>query len=78
MIIGDKPYLGTELRNLLALRSTAFMMTAVGDTIIITTKGFGHRVGMSQYGANAMANNGASWTEILHHYYSNISIHSFR
>lgn len=67
--IGGISYTGTQLRQLLDLRSTAFAITAVGDTITITTKGFGHRVGMSQYGADAMAVAGSSFREILAHYY---------
>ena len=67
--IGGTVYQGKTLRKLLNLRSTAFTMTAVGDTVIITTKGFGHRVGMSQYGAEAMAVDGYDYTEILAHYY---------
>lgn len=68
MVIGDKTYRGTELRTLLSLRSTAFSVT-VGEEIIISTRGFGHRVGMSQYGADAMAVAGKSFEEILAHYY---------
>lgn len=60
---------GTEVRNKLGLRSTAFVISAVGDTVTITTKGFGHRVGMSQYGADAMAVGGATFPDILAHYY---------
>lgn len=62
-------YEGTELRKLLGLRSTAFSVTVTGDTITFTTRGYGHRVGMSQYGADAMARLGASYDEILAHYY---------
>ena len=69
MVIGKKEYKGTELRSLLGLRSTAFTMTANADGITITTRGFGHRVGMSQYGADAMAVGGSTCREILAHYY---------
>jgi len=69
MRIGGTDFKGTELRSLLGLRSTAFTMEANGDTITVTTKGFGHRVGMSQYGADAMAVAGAGYAEILAHYY---------
>lgn len=62
-------YDGTQIRKKLNLRSTAFIMTALGNTVTVTTKGFGHRVGMSQYGAEAMALNGKKFTEILAHYY---------
>lgn len=69
MVIGGETFQGTRLRTLLGLRSTAFTMTADGDTITVTTKGFGHRVGMSQYGADAMAVMGHTYEEILAHYY---------
>lgn len=65
---------GTQLRKLLGLRSTAFYLTAVGNTITITTKGFGHRVGMSQYGADAMAVQGSNYEEILKHYYRDVQL----
>ena len=67
--IVNQEYQGTQLRRLLDLRSTAFVITAAGDTVTITTKGYGHRVGMSQYGAEAMALTGSNYTQILAHYY---------
>lgn len=67
--IGGEPYGGVQLRSLLGLRSTAFLITGAGDTVTITTKGYGHRVGMSQYGAEAMAVQGSTYEEILAHYY---------
>lgn len=69
MTIGGTVYKGTQLRALLGLRSTAFSVQAEKDRITITTKGYGHRVGMSQYGADAMAVAGNSFEEILAHYY---------
>lgn len=67
--LGGHHFSGTQIRMLLGLPSTAFVISAVGDTVTITTKGFGHRVGMSQYGANAMAKRGIGYDEILAHYY---------
>ena len=67
--ICGQAFTGKDLRRILGLRSTAFQISAIGQTIIITTKGFGHRVGMSQYGADAMAVRGNSYIEILQHYY---------
>lgn len=67
--IGDKCFSGTELRRLLGLASTAMTITAEGNTITVVTKGYGHRVGMSQYGADAMAVKGSKYTEILAYYY---------
>lgn len=77
MYIGGQVFQGTELRKLLGLRSTAMVMTAVGDHITITTRGYGHRVGMSQYGAEAMAVEGATYEEILAHYYQGTTLELF-
>jgi len=68
--IGDLLFPGTKLRSLLGLRSTAFSVRTEGDTAVFTTRGYGHRVGMSQYGADAMAEDGADYSQILAHYYS--------
>lgn len=75
MRIGGRLYTGTELRNLLKLRSTIMTITAADDKIIIDTKGYGHRVGMSQHGANAMAEDGNDYRKILEHYYSGTLLH---
>lgn len=77
MEIGGESYTGKQLRDLLGLRSTAFMITPVGDSIIITTRGFGHRVGMSQYGADAMAAQGSGFEEILAHYYQGTELTAY-
>ena len=65
---------GTTMRKKLDLNSTAIILSVVGESVTITTKGNGHRVGMSQYGANAMALDGATYQEILQHYYSGTEI----
>lgn len=69
MVIAGKTYTGTELRELLSLNSTAFTMSAQKDRITVTTSGRGHRVGMSQYGADAMALSGSTYAQILAYYY---------
>ena len=69
MEIGREEYTGTELRSLLGLRSTAFSVEVTQDALVFHTKGYGHRVGMSQYGAEAMAVNGSTYDAILAHYY---------
>ena len=74
MLIGGRLYTGTELRSLLGLRSTAFSVAVSNNSISITTRGFGHRVGMSQYGAQAMALQGKEYEEILAHYYPGTEI----
>jgi len=74
MVIGGAEYTGTQLRSKLNLRSTSFSVQTDGENINITTKGFGHRVGMSQYGAQAMAQEGRDYVEILTHYYPHTEI----
>lgn len=64
----------TDVYNKLGLRSTDFNLTQVGTNVVIDTKGYGHGVGMSQYGANGMANAGYNYKQILKHYYTGISI----
>ena len=74
MEIGGQTYKGTTLRSVLGLRSTAFMITATSNKVTITTKGYGHRVGMSQYGADAMALAGSDYQQILTHYYQGVRL----
>lgn len=72
--INNQEFKGTDVRNLLNLRSTDFTIEINDENITITTKGYGHGVGMSQYGANGMANEGYTYQEILKHYYKDITI----
>lgn len=72
--ICGEAYTGVRLREALGLRSTAFSIQVEDGDIIIETKGFGHRVGMSQYGAQAMADEGKTWEQILIHYYQGAEI----
>ncbi len=74
MVIGGITYTGTRLRELLSLNSTAFMITVQDGGITVETLGKGHRVGMSQYGADAMARKGSTYDEILAHYYQGTRI----
>ena len=71
--INDKTLKGVEMRKLLSLRSTDFDIE-IGEEVVITTRGFGHGVGMSQYGANGMAKEGKDYQQILKYYYQNIEI----
>ena len=75
--IGGVEYKGTEIRTKLGLRSTAFTMSPDADGITVNTKGYGHRVGMSQYGADAMALRGCNYQEILAHYYQGTTLTLF-
>ena len=70
----NKKFTGTQLRTLLDLPSTVMELEVSNNTVTITTKGYGHRVGMSQYGADAMASSGKDYTQILHHYYRGTSL----
>ena len=60
---------GVRVRQALDLRSACFAMAWRGGQFVITTRGYGHGVGMSQYGAKAMAEGGASWQQILEYYF---------
>lgn len=67
--LGGVPIRGTELRTLFSLRSTAFTLAYDAEGFCFTVTGSGHGVGMSQYGAEVMAQSGADYREILAHYY---------
>lgn len=74
--VNNKSYTGVEFRKLFDLRSTDFDININNDRVIFTTRGYGHGVGMSQYGANYLASNGKTYDEILKYYYQNIKISS--
>lgn len=67
---------GKAIRDKLDLKSSDFAWERKGNNIVITTKGFGHGVGMSQYGANGMAEEGSDYKEIVKHYYQGVEITS--
>lgn len=67
--LGNKTFTGTELRNLLGLRSAAWELSLEDNLFTFTVKGYGHGVGMSQNGANELARLGMSFDEILRFYY---------
>lgn len=69
MRIGQTCYTGTELRRLLGLNSTCFRVSADEDGVTFHVLGYGHRVGMSQYGADYMARQGYDYRTILQYYY---------
>lgn len=75
--ICGKTFSGLLLRSRLGLKSTAFTVSVKGDTVVITTKGYGHRVGLSQYGADAMALSGCDYKQILKHYYQGAAIEQY-
>lgn len=67
-------FTGREVREKLGLRSTDFEIEQKDDHLIFTTKGYGHGVGMSQYGANGMALEGKDYLEIVHYYYDGVTV----
>lgn len=72
--VGDTWYSGREVRERLNLRSSWFTLDEVNGTITFSVWGYGHGVGMSQYGADGMAKEGYDYREILQYYYRNIEI----
>ena len=72
--INGKEYTGMNIRSLFSLASPCFTLEKQNDSFIFTTKGKGHGVGLSQNGANALAQKGYSWEEILLHYYQDVTI----
>ncbi len=74
VLINGIPFSGREVREKLGLPSSEFTWKISGDSIEFTTYGYGHGVGMSQYGANGMALEGAAAEEILTYYYKGVEI----
>ena len=76
--VGSEVIAGVDFRRLLNLNSTNFRISFNDDNIIFSCKGYGHGVGMSQWGANAMAKNGDKYDTILKHYYSGVEIEKIK
>ncbi len=74
VIIGGKEFTGMEIRSIFALRSSCFKIKADEKTVTFEVSGYGHGVGMSQYGANTMAKEGYNYTQILTHYYTGTKV----
>ena len=75
--VGGRTVKGTELRSVLGLRSACFEWEVQDGTLVFFVTGYGHGVGMSQYGANRMAEDGATYREILTHYYTGVTVEAF-
>lgn len=73
--VGNLSLTGREIRDICGLRSANFTVSVQGTTVLFTTDGYGHGVGMSQWGANGMAQAGYDYTAILKHYYSGVEIY---
>lgn len=74
LTVGGVTVTGGEARAALGLRSTRFTVAVEGGEIAFTATGYGHGVGMSQYGANILANQGQTYQQILTHYYTGVTI----
>ena len=74
IVIGGKTFTGLQLRSAFQLRSTRFQMTITEDAVTFDVLGNGHRVGMSQCGAEAMAESGSAYQDILLWYYTGVTL----
>ena len=74
ILINQKQYSGREVREKLQLSSSDFEIVKEGNSYIFVTKGCGHGVGLSQYGAQGMAKEGYNYQAILKHYYQGVEI----
>jgi len=75
--VGGVSVKGTAVRSLLGLRSACFEWEVQDGKLIFFVTGYGHGVGLSQYGANAMAQAGADWREIVTHYYTGVTVEPY-
>ena len=75
--INNNLFTGSSVCAKLGLKSTFFEIINGGEKIIVKNRGYGHGVGMSQYGAEGMAEAGYNYEDILKHYYTNIEIKKF-
>lgn len=72
--IGGETYSGLKVRDAIGLRSAVFTCEYKNGNFHFTTSGYGHGVGLSQYGADYMARQGSRWEEIIKHYYTGVEI----
>ena len=75
--VGGVPMKGTRLRSILGLRSACFEWEVQDGELVFFVTGYGHGVGLSQYGANEMAAEGADYREILTHYYTGVTVEPY-
>ena len=75
--VGGATVSGPALRTALGLRSADFSVAYAAGTFTFSVTGYGHGVGMSQYGANAMAKEGKTWREIVSWYYTGVTIEPY-
>ena len=77
LFVGGISVRGNALRTALGLRSACFTMAFEGDMVTFSVTGYGHGVGMSQYGANVLAADGMTWQEILAWYYTDTTVGTY-
>ena len=75
--MGGVPVTGGQLRSILELRSACFTISFAEDTVTFSVTGYGHGVGMSQYGANVLAAGGMDYREILTWYYTGAAVEPY-
>lgn len=73
--VGNLTLKGREIRDIFGLRSANFTVSVQGSSILVITEGYGHGVGMSQWGANGMAQAGYNYIDILKHYYTGVEVY---
>ena len=76
--IGEVSVKGSEVRSIFELKSSNFTISFDGENMKIKTRGYGHGVGMSQYGARAMAQDGKTYDKILKKYYTGVTLGKVR
>jgi stage II sporulation protein D len=75
---GTKSFSGPQLRKALDLRSTLFSVSYADGLFSVNGRGYGHGLGMSQWGANSLAQQGLDYRQILGHYYQNVRLTPIR
>lgn len=75
--VGDKVFSGAQFREVFGLNSTFFEVVGTTPDLVLDVRGYGHGVGMSQYGADGMAKQGKRYDEIIRHFYTGVEIRHF-
>ena len=76
--IGGVSVRGSQVRTIFGLRSASFEIEIQDGNLVFYVIGYGHGVGMSQYGANEMAREGKTWLEIIQHYYTGVTVTAWK
>lgn len=74
LAVGNISVTGAQLRSVFGLKSAAVTVEYTDGKFVLTVRGYGHGVGMSQYGAQQLALQGKTWQEIIYHYYKGVQI----